>query len=233
MANLAYSPDILARMDLFRGLPPAALAEAMARGRIRRLARDTVIFTQGEAASRAHALIEGRVRIAQSDEGGGHLLIRFIGPGDMFGTVALFTTRRYPAEAEAVTDSVEIAWTEATLLDLLGRYPQIALNVVKIVGARLQEVQERLRELATQRVEQRLARALLRLAEQAGQTADGGTTIAFPLSRKDLAEMCGTTLHTASRILTAWEKTGLAASGRRRITLRSLSGLKTIAEGWA
>ncbi len=229
-APVTVSPSALAGMELFVGLPAAALAEVSARARVRRLARDTVVFLQGSAAAACHALLEGRVRVTQSDEAGAELLVRFIGPGEMFGTVALFTDRRYPAEAVTVLDSIEISWSEAALLELIGRHPLIALNMVRIIGTRLREVQERLREVAFQRVERRIAHALLRLAAGAGQAIDERTTIGFPLTRKDVADMCGATLHTASRVLTAWEKAGLVATQRQRVTIRDAEGLRQIAE---
>jgi CRP-like cAMP-binding protein len=223
-------PEILAGMELFLGLPRPVLSEVMARAQLRPLAKNETVFTQGQRAERCHALIAGRIRISQSGADGAQLVVRFIGPGEMFGTVALFTDREYPAEAVAMVDSAEISWTETALLDLIGRHPQIALNIVRIVGARLREVQERLRELSTQRVETRIARTLLRLAEQAGQADPDGTKIDFPLTRKDLAAMCGATLHTASRILTAWEKAALIATSRQRVTIRQPAALRRIAE---
>ena len=126
-------------------------------------------------------------------------------------------------------DSIETSWTEAALFELIHAYPQIAINIVKIVGARLREVQERLRELATQRVERRLAHVLLRLAIQAGEDTSGGTTIDFPVTRKDVAAMCGATLYTASRILTGWEKAELITTSRRRVTIRNLAAIRRLA----
>lgn len=147
--------------------------------------------------------------------------MRFVGPWEAFGTVALFTDRRYPAEATAVVDSVEISWPEATLLDLIERFPQIALNLVKIVGSRLREAQERLREVATQRVDQRIAHALLRLAHRdATHEGKGDPVIEFPVTRQDLAEMCGATQYTVSRVLTAWEKEGYITTRRKQLTIR-------------
>ncbi|HWA42767.1 MAG TPA: Crp/Fnr family transcriptional regulator [Hypericibacter adhaerens] len=217
-------------MELFLGLSEPALADVMNCARLRHLPKNVTVFAQGQAADRCHALIEGSIRIAQSDEDGAQLVVRFIGPGEMFGTVALFTDRQYPAEAVTMVDSTEISWTEAALLDLIERHPRIALNIVRIIGTRLREAQERLRELATQRVESRIAHMLLRLAAQAGQADGTGTTIGFPLTRKDVAAMCGATLHTASRILTAWEKTGMITTSRQRVTIRKLAAIKRIAE---
>jgi hypothetical protein len=89
-----------------------------------------------------------------------------------------------------------------------------------MVGARLQEAHTRVIEMSTEEVERRVARTLLRLANQAGRKVDRGIEIDFPISRQNIAEMTGTTLHTVSRILSAWEQAGIVESGRQRVTLR-------------
>lgn len=229
MPSIAAVARQLAATDLFSGLAPEALDEVARLGRVQVLTRGTRLFEQGTPADRCHALIDGRVRIAQSGAEGDQVIVRFVGPGETFGTVALFTDGRYPAEATTVIDSVEISWTEPTLLDLIHRHPQIALNLVKIVGSRLKEAQERLRELATQRVDQRIAHALLRLAERGVVQGKEDATIEFPLTRQDLAQMCGATLYTVSRVLTAWEKAGYIATRRQRLSIRKLSELRRLA----
>ncbi len=228
--NALPNPADIQHLDLFADLPEAALAVVAAHARMRKVPKGTVIFTQGRRAAACHALVEGRVRISQSDSAGAQLLVRFIGPGEMFGTVALFTDGRYPAEAATILDSVEVSWPEAVLLSLMRRYPQIGINIIKILGTRIREVQERLREISTRRVECRIANALLRLAERAGQRAEGGTAIVFPVMRKDLAEMCGATLHTVSRVLKGWEKRKILATARQRITIRTMAVLREIAQ---
>ncbi len=230
ISGAQLAPRALAAMELFLGLPPSGLEAVAALARVRRLAKDTRIFNQGDPGVRAHAVIEGSVRIFQSGSDGTQVVIRFIGPGEMFGTVALFTDGRYPAEAVTLAESLEVSWSAADLFELMGHHPQIAMNVIRIIGKRLQEVQERVRELSTQRVEQRVAHAVLRLASQAGHSTIDGTTIEFPLRRKDVADISGTTLHTVSRILTAWEKTGLLVSHNQHLTIRKLSEIRRIAE---
>jgi CRP-like cAMP-binding protein len=100
---------------------------------------------------RAHILIEGCLRISQSGSDGAQIVVRFIGPGEIFGAVSLFTDRRYPADADALTDAAEVSWSERALLDLMNRHPQVGVNAVRIVGHRLQEAQNRVRELASAR----------------------------------------------------------------------------------
>ncbi|MBV9529871.1 MAG: Crp/Fnr family transcriptional regulator, partial [Bradyrhizobium sp.] len=164
-ADLHISPQGLAAADLFVGLPISVLEIVAASARSRRLPRGTRIFNQGDEGVRAHAVIEGGVRISQTGSDGAQVVLRFVGPGNIFGTVALFTDGCYPADATTLCDTLEASWSEPELLELMTRYPQIAINVVRIIGRRLQEMQNRTRELATQRAERRVAHALVRLAE--------------------------------------------------------------------
>ncbi|MGB6536353.1 MAG: Crp/Fnr family transcriptional regulator [Xanthobacteraceae bacterium] len=228
--DVQLAPQSLAAMELFRGLPLFALDSAAACARVRRLPQDMRIFNQGDDGVRAHAIIEGSVRIAQSGSDGAQVVIRFIGPTEMFGAVSLFTDGRYPADAITLAETLEASWSQDELLELMGRYPQIAINVIRIIGKRLQEVQDRVRELATHRAERRVAHAVLRLARQAGHSTVDGMTIEFPLRRKDVADISGTTLYTVSRILTAWEKAGLLVSHNLRLSVREPSEILRIAE---
>lgn len=220
----------ISALELFRGLSATALDDVLKLMLCRSMASDTRIFNQGDAPVRAHVLIDGSVRIAQSGSDGGQIVVRFIGAGEMFGTMALFTDRRYPADAETLTDAIEVSWSEADLLKLMGRHPQIAINALKIVGRRIQETQDRLRELSTQPVERRIAYTVLRLAQQAGRTTANGVTIGFPLRRKDIADICGTTLYSVSRVLTRWEKRGLVVTRDQHLTIARLPEIKQIAK---
>ncbi|MHC2821873.1 CRP-like cAMP-binding protein [Bradyrhizobium huanghuaihaiense] len=94
----------------------------------------------------------------------------------------------------------------------------------------MQESHTRILEMSTQQVEQRIAHALLRLAKQSGKKLDQGIEIDFPISRQDIAQMTGTTLHTVSRILSGWESQGLVESGRQRIILREPHKIVVLAE---
>jgi CRP/FNR family transcriptional regulator, nitrogen oxide reductase regulator len=115
----------------------------------------------------------------------------------------------------------------------VAQHPSLAANTLQTVGARLQEAHTRVIEMTTEQVERRIAHTLLRLAKQAGRRVAGGVEIDFPISRQDVAEMTGTTLHTVSRVLRAWELQGLVESGRQRIVLRDPHQLFAIAEGTA
>lgn len=94
----------------------------------------------------------------------------------------------------------------------------------------MREAQTRMRELATERVERRIAHTLIRLADSAGHRVQDGLEIGFPISRQDIAEMTGTTLHTVSRILNAWQDQGLVTLGRQKVIVRDSRALAAFAQ---
>lgn len=226
----AIDPALLRNAEMFAGLGREALNAVVAAGVVRRLPRGSRAFVQGDPGVSCHSLLEGRVKIVQTRPDGGQSVLRFIGPGEMYGTVAALMDQPFPADAVAVVDSTEIMWTVAAMRELMSRHPAIGVRSTASAGTRLFELQSRVGELTVARVEQRIARAVLRLARQAGRPTPEGLEIDFPITRQELAEMAGTTLHTVSRTLSAWDQHGLTGSSRRRIVVRDLAGLDAIAE---
>lgn len=221
----------IAALPLFEGVPTAAIAELATTTRMRTLARGERAFDQGETVERAHVLLSGAIRISQAGSDGGQVAIRFIAPGEIFGSVAIFTDGQYPADGIAMAASVELSWARQELLALAERYPQIALNLIAIIGRRLAELQNRVREMATQRAESRIAHTLLRLARQAGRTTADGIAIGFPVRRKDIADIAGTSLYTVSRTLNEWHRQRLIIADGRGLVLARLQELDRVAEG--
>lgn len=107
---------------------------------------------------------------------------------------------------------------------------QIALNALRFVASRYHDLQRRYRQAMTERVERRVARALLRLVHEAGRRVDQGVAVDFPIPRQDIAEMTGTTLFTVSRLLSAWEDQGIVQSSRQHVVLTKPHALVAIAE---
>jgi CRP-like cAMP-binding protein len=158
------------------------------------------------------------------------VILRLVGPGEMMGGVAALGQSEYPGSAEALDDCQALSWDGAMMGQLMESIPHLAVNALRILAERTIELQNRVREMATERVERRIARALLRLTRQAGRKVEEGILIDLTLSRQDLAEMTGTTLFTVSRILSQWEQQGLVKSGRARIIIRHPHSLVAIAE---
>lgn len=215
---------------LFAGVGSEACRQAVGAAWERSAAPGEVLFRQGEAAATLYLMLEGRVKLTQLGADGQEVVIRFIAPGGLIAALAVLDQGPYPVTATAVTATRLLAWPRETFAALMQRTPALAVNAMRLLSERLREMQQRFREVATERVAQRVARALVRLIRQVGRKTDAGVLIDMPLSRQDLAEMTGTTLYTVSRILSDWEASGLVASGRERITVRAPHRLATIAE---
>ena len=217
-------------VPLFKGLGRADLdAVVDAAHRVRRGAGES-FFEQGAPASRFYVLTDGRVKMTQVTPDGHQVVLRLVAPGSPFGGVAAFGHPVYPVSAEAVDTSAALGWDGPTMTRLLEGNARLAVNALQFVASQLRDVQDRYRELVTEKVERRVARTLLRLARDAGRKIEAGVLIDIPLSREDLAEMTGTTIYTVSRLIASWEEKGLVEGGRQRVVIRKPHGLVTIAD---
>ena len=228
MATL--DPSLVADLPLFSGFGADELGEILREARSLRFAKNSAVFEQGEDAHSFFVLLHGHVRASKTTPSGEQIVVRYVAPGETFGVAPAIGLQRYPATATAVDDSVALAWPSAAWPRLVAKFPALAVNTLQTVGSRLQESHARVVEMSTQQVEQRVAHALLRLARQSGRKVEGGVEIDFPISRQDIAQMTGTTLHTVSRTLSGWEQRGLIESGRQRIVLREPHKLLVLAE---
>lgn len=217
-------------VPVFEGLPEEGIDRALALARRERRRKGEVLFEQGAAADAFHLVLAGRIKVSQTTPEGHHVIIRYLGPREIAGCVAVCGGVPYPATATAVEDTWLLSWTRPRIAELAERHPVIAMAAMRIMGGRLTELQERLREMQTERVERRIAHALGRLVVQAGRRTAEGIEIDFPISRQDLAEMTGTTLHTVSRTLSEWETGGIVAGKRQKVVILDPHALVSIAE---
>jgi CRP-like cAMP-binding protein len=224
------SIQTLQKAPLFAGLPNKQLESILQRAQHRQIAAGSRFFLQGERASKFHLLVEGQVRIIQVTPDGQQVLLRLIGPSQIFGGIEALRSGDYPASAEALVPCVALFWSSKTMQALLEEFPRIARNMMFFMADQIQVLQDRLREMTTERVERRIAHTLLRLIRHAGRKIETGILLDLPITRQDLAEMSGTTLYTASRILSRWEMDGIVESGRQRVVIRVPHRLVAIAE---
>jgi CRP-like cAMP-binding protein len=223
-------PSLVAHLPLFAGVGADDLSEILREAHSTRVPKNDTIFAQGEDVHSFFLLLHGHVRASKTTPSGEQVVVRYVAPGETFGVAPAIGLKHYPATATAVDDSVVLAWPSAAWPRLAAKFPALATNTLQTVGSRLQESHTRVVEMSTEQVEQRVAHALLRLAKQSGRKIDHGIEIDFPISRQDVAQMTGTTLHTVSRILSAWEQIGLVESGRQRIVLREPHKIFALAE---
>lgn len=229
-ASVKDAYEIVIRSPLFQELEPAVCQEVLDEARPCRVSAGEYYFHQGEDATAFYILTRGQVKLTQITPEGHQIIIKILGPGDGMGIIVALSGMNYPVAAEAVEDSLALGWDRKVIRDLMLRYPQLALNGMEMIARRFADLQERLHEMATQRVEQRVARTLLQLVRQFGKRTDAGILIDMSLSRQDLAEMTGTNIYQVSRLLSKWEQAGIVCSGRKSVTLCQAHELVVIAE---
>ena len=220
----------LRQAPLFQNIPAGALEAVITAAHPQTIAADSFLFYQDDPVERVYVITSGRIKLAQLSPDGQQVIMRVATPGVLIAAISLVAGAVYPVTAQAAEESQVLYWTQAELLSVIERYPALALNAMRILAGHVREFQDRYRELATERVERRVARAVLRLASQTGRKTDEGVLLDLPLTRQDLAEMTGTTLYTVSRIFSKWESDGLVLAGRERVVIRFPHGLVRIAE---
>lgn len=220
----------LGQVPFFQHLGEMEVATLAAAARYREAERGAFFFHEGDPADKLYVLVDGRVRLHQLSAEGQQVLLRFVCAGEPFGWIGCLVGTAYPASAEAADGCAALYWEAQTITAIMERHPRLAMAALRMLAQQVQEMQERYRELATERVERRLARALLRLSSQTGLPVPGGVLLDIRLSRQDLAEMTGTTLYTVSRILSRWEQEGLVKSRRERVLIRRPEGLVSVAD---
>lgn len=230
MASLQLSRAAVQKFDLFRSLSDDDLDAVLRDATSTLLKENEAVFRQGDAADRFFVLLQGRLKVSQTTPDGEQVIVRYVNPGDVFGIARAVGRSHFPASTVAVQESLILTWPSTAWDSLVATSPQFASRAIQTVGQRLQDAHSRIRELSTEEVEQRVARALVRLVKQSGEQTDEGMQINFPITRQDIAEMTGSTLHTVSRLLSAWAGQGIIRSGRRRITVSAPERLLEIAE---
>ncbi len=216
----------------FEGLPVAALHAVVQAAQPVRLTTGDYLFHQGDPAQQFYLLCEGQLRLIQITPEGQQIILGLLSPIREVGIVAAIPNAEYPLTAQGISPTaLTLAWSSASLTALIEQYPVLAVRAMRMVTGRFVQLQNLYRELATLRVEQRIARALVRLTRQAGMpSSTGGTLISIPLSRQHLADMTGTTLYTVSRTLSAWEQRGIVEARRERVVVRDMDALMSLAD---
>ncbi len=213
----------------FRTLSPSDRSRIAEATRERHVRGGQLLFREGEPSDAVWAVKEGLVHIVKFGPDGREIVLEVIGPGELFGAIAALEERPYPASAVAAAPSTVWRTPAALARELCLKYPTLKAAILAEIGSRLRAAHERLRSIALERVEQRLARMLLELADKIGEPRAGA--ILVRVTRRELADMVGTTVETAIRVTSRWQQLGLVGSARRQILLCDRVGLARIAEG--
>jgi CRP-like cAMP-binding protein len=207
-----------------QGLSAEGMKHFFEQGRIRHFAPNEIIFYEGDPAEYFFIILNGQVEMSKQGEKGNSLIIKHCHPAECIALVAVMQQMSYPLTAKATEDCTLLAWRGMDFRHEIQLYPILGLNAMDIVANKFLHVQQLYLDVSHLSVEQRIAKAVLRLAESTHLTAERSIKI----SRQQLAEMASTTIYTVSRTLAQWEKLGWLSSERNRILLHEKAALAQV-----
>jgi CRP/FNR family transcriptional regulator len=215
--------QILKRSFIFSGLSDDELGELANLAIDRSFVTDEFIFWDGDIPEWFYVVTEGKVKVLKHSSLGKEFIIAFFGPGEMFGEVAVFENKPYPASAQAMVETKVVGIKTDEFLSFLANRPRVVLKIINVLAGRLRDAQSRLRDLVGERVEQRLTSVLLMLSAKFGLT--------LPFTRQEIAEMAGTTTETAIRVMSHLKDRGIIRSVRGKVIILDKEKLRLLSEG--
>jgi CRP/FNR family transcriptional regulator len=229
--STADAVAVLRQSSLFAALPAReidALASVAIEERHRARA---YVFMEGDPAQWFCLVKSGRVRIVRHSRSGKDVVLDLLGPTEVFGGVAVMERRPYPASAQTTEPSDVLKIPADAMIALAERHPSLIKEMALLIGRRLRAAHDSVKSLSVDPVEARLAAALVRLADREGLRDQRGVALPFHLTRQSLADMTGTTVETAIRVLSRWLKDELVVDEAGRLVLIDLDALRELAEG--
>jgi CRP-like cAMP-binding protein len=221
--------DVLKSTPVFRKLKPEDRERVAAVARLATYRRGELIFREGDPSDLFFMVATGRVKVFKMTPSGKDVILEIFGPGDPLGAVAVYEGFPFPASAVALEEVTCITIRKQDFFELLERYPTVVRGLLLGLTFRLVELTNRLADLTGGRVETRFARLFLKLSDESGRNERDGRFIAMPLSRQELADLTGTTIETAIRIMSRWGKDGIVRTEKEGFMLLDREALDALA----
>lgn len=218
--------QFLLRLPLFQDLSPLEMERVEEITISRFVSKKGIIFAEGEEKEAVFFIQEGLVKTYKTDENGHEQIVSFLKKDDMFPHTGFFHKHPYPATAEAIIDTQLVAIPVQKFEQLLLNTPEIAIKMMRVMGNKIRELQEKLQFLTGQDVKNRVISFLLMLAEQHGENKDSKVIINLPMTHMEFANSVGTSRETVNRLLNQLDKEGLIKVDRNRIVILDINALK-------
>lgn len=193
--------------------------------------RDDYVFFEGDRPEWLYIVKEGKVKLVKHSDTGKDVILQVYTPGEMFGETYLFDNKPYPVSAQAMEPTVILKLGRQDFMKFFGHHPFIATEMIMQLGRQLQEAHATIKSLAVDRVEQRIATILLKLADKLGIAEEEGILLNISLTRQDLADMAGTTVETTIRVMSRFNKSKIIKSFQGKILILKPEILKRISAG--
>jgi len=224
--NKENAAEFLQQFPIFQDLSPEELKQVEEIAISRSISKKTVIFSEGSEKEAVFFIRTGIVKAYKTDENGHEQIVSFLKTGDMFPHTGFFNAHPYPATAVAITPASLLAIPVRHFERLMLSTPSIAIKIMRVLGDKIRELQDKLQVLSGQDVRNRVLSFLLMLAEQHGQQQADKIVINLPMTHQEFANSIGTTRETANRLLNQLAKDELLEVDRSRIIIHNLQALK-------
>jgi CRP/FNR family transcriptional regulator len=222
--------ELLRTAPVFRQLAQADRERVAAVGHVVTFERGAAIFAEGDPSDSFYVVISGRVKVYKTTAQGKDVILEIFTAGDPLGAVAVYEGRPFPASATALDATTCVVIPRQDFFRLLEQHPSLVRGLLLGLTTRLVELTTRLVDLTGGRVEPRFARLFLKMADEKGHATSGGTFIPAPLSRQELADMTGTTIETAIRIMSRWSKQNIVHTEKEGFLLINRGALESLAQ---
>ncbi|WP_456464713.1 Crp/Fnr family transcriptional regulator [Persephonella sp.] len=212
--------NFLKEIPLLEDIPPEEIKKISTYFHLKEYKKNEYIFFEGDEEPGIYIVIEGIVKLIKETADGKTVILRLVTPKEVFGWLVMGESRPTSTyTAQALVDTKVLYISNQDFLKLLNLYPALAVKITCDASKMLLEAYDRLKSLAAEKVEGRIANLLLELSRKIGKEEDGKIVIRAPITRQDLAEMTGTTVETAIRIMSKWKKEGIVNTERGKIEI--------------
>lgn len=218
--------ETLSKVPLFSGLSESELNFLAERAVPRHYTTGQIVFSEGEPCTGMYVVESGHIRIFKSSASGREQVLSVDGPGSSVAELPVFDGGNYPASVAAVEDSTLLFVSKQDFQSLCLTHPQVALKVLRIVGARLRRLVGIIEELSFTTVRHRLVSLLVRMAQKAGADQKGAKEITLPANNQELAAQIGTVRELVSRNLSRLQAEGLIQIDGRSVVIPNLKALE-------
>jgi len=221
--------DDVKRIPIFSKVRDKDLAEILSCFILESYTRKKEIFTEGDAPDWFYIVMSGKVKVTKISSEGREIIMEVISPCDFFGGFAVLKGFPFPANAVAMEDSEILKLSRKALLKIIDRFPSVMYLITSSLGERTRGMHETLKNIALERVDSRIAALLVKLADKSSDRVDPGeNVIDMRITKQDVAEMVGTTVETAIRVMSRFRKSGLIADKNGRLAIKDMKALKEL-----
>jgi CRP/FNR family transcriptional regulator len=226
---MASVEDLLRSSTLYRSLSSEDQQRLARVAVAKTYEKSETIFAEGDPPDFLFTIVSGRVKVVKTIPSGKEIILEIFGIGDPLGAVAVYEGTPFPASAMALEPTSCLLIPRPQFFALLEENPTLVRGVLIGLTHRLVELTRRLSELTGGRVESRFARLFLKLADQMGRSDRGGVFIPMALSRQELADLTGTTIETAIRVMSRWGKEDVLETDKDGFVVKNRDELEALA----